>query len=61
MRIPVEPFTLIGATTKPESLSQPLKNRFVYTHHFMDYMPEEKHAIISHYLNHHTISLANEL
>lgn len=61
MRIPVEPFTLIGATTKPESLSQPLKNRFVYTHHFMDYMPEEKHAIIGHYLNHHTISLADEL
>lgn len=55
MRIPIQPFTLIGATTKPESLSQPLKNRFVYNFHFMDYDIVEKRATVEKYLLHHDI------
>ncbi|MBB1543235.1 MAG: AAA family ATPase [candidate division SR1 bacterium] len=50
IRLPINPFTLIGATTKPESLSQPMKNRFIYQFHFMDYTPEEKKKILSQYL-----------
>jgi Holliday junction DNA helicase RuvB len=42
IRIPLRPFTLIGATTKPESLTPPLKNRFVYDIHFLPYTPQEK-------------------
>lgn len=57
MRIPIQPFTLIGATTKPESLSQPLKNRFVYSFHFMDYTNDEKKHIIEKYLLHHDIKV----
>lgn len=34
IRLPVNSFTLIGATTKPENLSAPLKNRFVYKFFF---------------------------
>lgn len=51
IRLPINPFTLVGATTKPESLSQPMKNRFIYHFHFMDYTLEEKKIILDHYLN----------
>jgi holliday junction DNA helicase RuvB len=51
IRLPLRPFTLIGATTKPESLSIPLKNRFIYDCHFLPYSPSEKEAIIERYLN----------
>lgn len=50
VRIPINPFTLIGATTKPEMLSQPIKNRFVYNFHFMEYTFDEKQAIVKRYL-----------
>ncbi len=50
IKIPLKPFTLIGATTKPESLSQPLKNRFVYDCHFVSYTKQEKQEIIARYL-----------
>lgn len=50
LNIPIERFTLIGATTKPESLTTPLKNRFVYSFHLEDYNREEKHAIIQRYI-----------
>jgi Holliday junction DNA helicase RuvB len=50
LRIPINPFTLIGATTKSEQLSQPLKNRFVYSFHFVDYSHQEKQVIIERYL-----------
>jgi Holliday junction DNA helicase RuvB len=50
VRIPINPFTLIGATTKSELLSQPIKNRFVYNFHFMEYNISEKEKIIKKYL-----------
>jgi Holliday junction DNA helicase RuvB len=57
VRIPINPFTLIGATTKSETLSQPMKNRFVYNFHFMEYTPREKESLIKKYLlQYHIIS-----
>lgn len=50
VRIPLNEFTLMWATTKLESLSTPLKNRFVYKFHFIDYDEQEKKLIIQRYL-----------
>ena len=61
VRIPINPFTLIGATTKSESLSQPIKNRFVYNFHFMEYTPNEKETIIKKYLNKYEIISSNDI
>jgi holliday junction DNA helicase RuvB len=61
VRIPINPFTLIGATTKSESLSQPIKNRFVYNFHFMEYTPNEKETMIKKYLNKYEINASEEL
>lgn len=55
VRIPINPFTLIGATTKSESLSQPIKNRFVYNFHFMEYNQSEKQIIIDKYLRQYAV------
>ncbi len=55
MRLPIQHFTLIGATTKMESLSAPLKNRFIYKFHFQDYNHTEILAIIRNYLKHYMI------
>lgn len=55
VRINLEPFTLIWATTKLESLSAPLKNRFIYKFHFQDYTDDEKQLITTRYLNHYWI------
>lgn len=51
LRLPIQPFTLIGATTKSDHLSKPLKSRFVYKFHFIDYDEDEKKKIIWYYLN----------
>ncbi len=51
VRIPLQPFTLIGATTKPETMSEPLKNRFVYAFHCVDYNDSEKQQILMRYLD----------
>ena len=51
VRIPLQPFTLIGATTKPESMSEPLKNRFIYSFHCVDYSDNEKQQIMMRYLD----------
>ncbi len=56
VRIPINPFTLIGATTKSEELSQPIKNRFVYHFHFMEYNQTEKETLITKYLKHYGIA-----
>ncbi len=61
VRIPINPFTLIGATTKSESLSQPIKNRFVYNFHFMEYTPNEKESIIKKYLDKYEIQTSEEI
>jgi len=61
VRIPINPFTLIGATTKSESLSQPIKNRFVYHFHFMEYTPDEKETIIKKYLDKYEITTSDEI
>lgn len=61
VRIPLEPFTLVGATTKSESLSEPFKNRFVYSFHFMDYTLKEKKNIIYTYLKKYEISCVETL
>ncbi len=50
VKIPLQPFTLIGATTKSESLSKPLKSRFVYKFHFVDYSDTDKQKIVWYYL-----------
>ncbi|MFA6256384.1 MAG: AAA family ATPase [Candidatus Absconditabacterales bacterium] len=61
VRIPINAFTLIGATTKSESLSQPIKNRFVYHFHFMEYTPSEKIIIIKKYLDKYGIKTSDNL
>ncbi|MCS6983157.1 MAG: AAA family ATPase [Candidatus Absconditabacterales bacterium] len=50
MKIPLVPFTLIGATTNRDQLTEPLKNRFVYDCQFVPYSDTEKIAILTHYL-----------
>jgi len=67
VRIPINKFCLIGATTQLHKLSTPLKNRFVYTLHFTDYQEEEiiKIIIIKRYLNFYWIktnwNIANQI
>lgn len=51
--LPINPFTLIGATTKSGSLSAPLRSRFGITERLEFYEPEELRDIImqnSHFL-----------
>lgn len=59
MRLPINHFTLIGATTKLESLSAPLKNRFVYKFHFEDYTKKEIGDIVQKYLEAYNILADN--
>lgn len=61
VRVPLKPFTLIGATTKPEALSEPLKNRFIYQFHCIDYNEQEKHKIVERYLKHYGITYDSSL
>lgn len=61
VRIPINKFTLIWATTKPESLSKPMKNRFVYDFHFMDYNLKEKKAILKKYLEKYWVPVNENL
>lgn len=51
IRVNLNKFTLIWATTKLEALTIPLKNRFVYKFHFKNYSESEKLNIIKKYLN----------
>lgn len=55
VRIPLNKFTLVWATTKWEWLSKPIKNRFIYDFHFMEYNANEKKKIIRKYLNKYNI------
>src|SRR5499425_2408222 len=47
MRIPLRPFTLVGATTRPGMLSSPLRERFGIFHHLDFYSVEDLAAIIA--------------
>ena len=46
LRIPIQPFTLVGATTKAGIVSSPLISRFGITCRFSFYTPEDMEAII---------------
>jgi len=61
IRLPVDPFTLIWATTKLESLSEPLKNRFVYQFHMEPYSYEQKKLIIKRYLDLHSVQYSQQI
>jgi Holliday junction DNA helicase RuvB len=47
MRIPLKPFTLVGATTRPGMLSGPLRERFGIFHHLDFYAEEEIARIVA--------------
>src|SRR5499427_9485479 len=47
MRIPLRPFTLVGATTRPGMLSSPLRERFGIFHHLDFYEHDELSAIVT--------------
>src|SRR5262249_41761625 len=47
MRIPLKPFTLVGATTRPGMLSSPLRERFGILHHLDFYADEELARIVT--------------
>lgn len=61
MRLPINHFTLIGATTKLESLSTPLKNRFVYKFHFEDYTKNEIEEMVKRYLDTYSIKADKQI
>ncbi len=46
MRIPLRPFTLVGATTRPGMLSSPLRERFGIFHHLDFYSDEDLGRIV---------------
>lgn len=46
LRMPLEPFTLIGATTKMDLLSGPLRDRFGHMYHLEFYEPDDIDTII---------------
>ena len=46
IRIPLRPFTLVGATTRPGMLSSPLRERFGIFHHLDFYSGEDLAAIV---------------
>jgi holliday junction DNA helicase RuvB len=47
MRIPLRPFTLVAATTRPGLLSSPLRERFGIFHHLDFYEHDELSAIVT--------------
>ena len=46
MRIELQPFTLIGATTKAGAVSQPLRDRFIHNFKLQFYTPQELEYIV---------------
>jgi Holliday junction DNA helicase RuvB len=47
IRLPVKPFTLVGATTRAGLLASPLRDRFGLLFHLDFYTPEELEAIVT--------------
>jgi Holliday junction DNA helicase RuvB len=48
IKISLQQFTLIGATTRVGMLSAPLRDRFGIVHHLEYYTPDELHTIVTH-------------
>ncbi|MFW6286442.1 MAG: Holliday junction branch migration DNA helicase RuvB [Candidatus Sumerlaeota bacterium] len=46
IQIPLQPFTLVGATTRTGMLTSPLRDRFPITHRLQFYTPEEMVIIL---------------
>ena len=42
-------------------MSEPLKNRFIYTFHCIDYTDEEKNKIVKRYLDYYSINYKKDL
>lgn len=61
VRLPLENFTLVWATTLPDRLAKPLKNRFIYTCQFVDYTTQEKQQVVQRYLEHYEVSYIPEI
>ena len=51
LRMNLEPFTLIGATTRLNLLSSPLRDRFGHVFHFQLYNHEDIHSIVERSAN----------
>ena len=49
--IKLDPFTIIGATTNPEGLSKPLRDRFKFTGFMEDYSQEDMEQILAQYVS----------
>lgn len=47
VRLPLQPFTLVGATTRAHMLTGPLRDRFLYTFQLGHYAPDELATIAS--------------
>jgi Holliday junction DNA helicase RuvB len=47
MRIDLQPFTLVGATTKAGAVSMPLRDRFIHNFKLSFYQPEELQKIVT--------------
>ncbi len=58
-RVPIAPFTLVAATTKPESLAPAMKNRFTYHFHFSEYGLEDVQKILAGIFRRLGVSLAD--
>jgi Holliday junction DNA helicase RuvB len=46
MNIPLQPFTLIGATTRTGLISGPMRSRFGIAHHLAYYSPQDLYKIV---------------
>ncbi|MCR4749419.1 MAG: Holliday junction branch migration DNA helicase RuvB [Lachnospiraceae bacterium] len=60
VRIDLEPFTLVGATTKAGSLSAPLRDRFGLVHRLEFYTDDELTEIIDHSANKLGVKIESE-
>jgi len=60
IRIPLQPFTLIGATTKAGMISAPLRSRFGITERFDFYTPDELCEIVVQNARFVSVSIASD-
>lgn len=60
IRIPLQPFTLIGATTKAGMISAPLRNRFGITERFDFYKVEELQEIVLQNARYANVTISQE-